>query len=82
MQTEEPNAKSQVAFGVSVVRALVISACVRMSITPRRARVQRRGRQISEKALVILQFNEAFENTELPPVEQIDSATTRFNRRV
>src|SRR5262245_41014049 len=37
------------------------------SIAPRRARVQRRGRPISEKALAILECNEAFENTELSP---------------
>src|SRR5262249_22639674 len=36
-------------------------------LAPRRARVQLRGRPISEKALVMLECNEAFENTELSP---------------
>src|SRR5262245_60836303 len=41
--------------------------CRRMprSIAPRRARVQLRGRPISEKALVILDCNEAFETLKL-----------------
>ena len=53
--------------GVSVLSTLGIWVCARRSIAPRRARVQRRGRPISEKALVILECNEAFENTELSP---------------
>src|SRR5215471_7450055 len=51
--------------GVSDLSTLGIWVCARRSIAPRRARVQRRGRPISEKALVILECNEAFENTEL-----------------
>src|SRR5262249_47501 len=53
--------------GVSDLSTLGIWVCARRSIGPRRARVQRRGRPISEKALVILECNEAFENTELSP---------------
>src|SRR6516225_9422462 len=50
---------------LSVLSTLGIWVCARRSIAPRRARVQRRGRPISEKALVILDCEEAFENTEL-----------------
>src|SRR5262249_8295248 len=53
--------------GVSDLSTLGIWVCARRSIGPRRARVQRRGRPISEKELVILECNEAFENTELSP---------------
>ena len=43
--------------------------CARRSIAPRRARMQRRGRPISEKALVILECNAAWRRlrTELSP---------------
>ncbi len=40
---------------------------VRRRIVPKRARAQLRGRPISEKALVILECEEACENTELFP---------------
>jgi len=71
-QTGERNAKSQIAVGMSVLRALAISAFARRRIVPKRARAQLRGRPISEKALVFLEYEEAFEN----------SATTPFNRGV
>jgi hypothetical protein len=38
---------------------------------PKRARAQLRGRPISETALVILECKEAFENTELSPLNAI-----------
>src|SRR6516225_3437551 len=56
---------------VSDLSTLGIWVCARRSIAPRRARVQRRGRPISEKALVILECNEAFENG-IVPVERTD----------
>src|SRR5262249_2954073 len=47
---------------MSDLSTLGIWVCARRSIAPRRPRVQRRGRPISEKALVILECNEAFAN--------------------
>jgi hypothetical protein len=55
-------------FGASDLRALAISAGARRRIAPKRARAQLRGRLISEKALVILECEEAFENTALLPL--------------
>src|SRR5262249_34913452 len=67
--TAARNGNSRIALGVSVLSTLGIWVCARRSIAPRRARVQRRGRPISDKALVILQCNEAFENG-IVPVER------------
>jgi hypothetical protein len=53
--------------GVSDLRALAISACVRRRIVPKRARARLRGRPMSEKALVILECEEVFENKQLFP---------------
>src|SRR5262249_43163500 len=55
------------AIRVSVLSTPGIWVCARRSTAPWRARVQLRGRPISEKALVVLECNEAFENTELSP---------------
>ena len=76
--TAARNAVSSICFGhidrialrvryvcVSVRSALGTSTCARRRIVPKRARTQLRGRPISEKALVILECEEAFENTEL-----------------
>src|SRR5262249_8018906 len=62
-------------LGVSDLSTLGIWVCARRSIAPRRARVQRRGRPISVKALVILECNEAFEKKALP------RGTPIFSRR-
>lgn len=53
--------------GVSVLRALTTSGCARRWIGSKGARAQLRGRPIPEKASVILECKEAFENTELSP---------------
>ena len=60
--------KTTGCVGVSDLTALAISACVRRSISPKHARAQLRARPISEKALVILEFKEAVENTDLSPL--------------
>jgi hypothetical protein len=54
-----------VSVSVSDFSTLGIWVCARRSIAPRRASVQRRGRPISDKPLVIC--NEAFENKKLSP---------------
>jgi hypothetical protein len=50
------------------LRALATSACEHRRIGPKRARAPLRGRPISEKAFVNLGCKEAFENTELSPL--------------
>jgi hypothetical protein len=40
-QTETPNAKMRIVFGMSDLSTLGIWVCARRSIAPRRARVQR-----------------------------------------
>ena len=62
---ERSMAKPRCLVGFADLSRFRILTCALRSRGPLRARAQLRGRPIPEKALVILECNEAFENTEL-----------------
>src|SRR6516162_5335524 len=64
----EHKTENRIAVSVSDRRGLTTSPFARRGIGPKRARAQLRGRPISEKALVVMECKEAFENTELSPL--------------